>query len=297
MSLQSLAHDPINFMPYSEEQFALPASDFTYEELTDIYNQTRVDYIVPMPMNARRMKEYVTAYEVNLSASVVSFYDDQVTGIGMLGLRDNRAWITRLGVIPNGRGRKNGSFLMDGLIQQARNHNARSIQLEVISGNEPAHNLFHKYGFVETRDLSIVRHAPSLPQHENPLPEAVISTLTQDEIHECLKKRPPGASWVEETSSICKKGQLYGYQLQLGDDEHGWIVFHSSKFQMGHFVIDATQNRYKDIVLALLHRVHCDHSTKDTKVENVPVRSQLWHIYQQFGYIESFRRVEMLLCL
>ena len=29
----------------------IPVSAFSYEELTEAYNQTRVDYIVPMPMN------------------------------------------------------------------------------------------------------------------------------------------------------------------------------------------------------------------------------------------------------
>ena len=37
----------------------IPADRYTIEELTDLYNQTRVDYLVPMPMNADRLGEYV----------------------------------------------------------------------------------------------------------------------------------------------------------------------------------------------------------------------------------------------
>jgi hypothetical protein len=33
----------------------IPASRFNYDELTAIYNQTRVDYMIPMPMNAARL--------------------------------------------------------------------------------------------------------------------------------------------------------------------------------------------------------------------------------------------------
>ena len=37
----------------------LSAIQFTYDELVGAYNQTRVDYIVPMPMNAARLREYL----------------------------------------------------------------------------------------------------------------------------------------------------------------------------------------------------------------------------------------------
>ena len=50
----------------------VPASRFTIQELTAAYNQTRVDYLVPMPMTARRLGEYVADYDVHLDASVVA---------------------------------------------------------------------------------------------------------------------------------------------------------------------------------------------------------------------------------
>lgn len=45
----------------------VPASDFPYEQLVDAYNRTRVDYVVPMPMNAARLQEYARVYDVSLS--------------------------------------------------------------------------------------------------------------------------------------------------------------------------------------------------------------------------------------
>ena len=38
----------------------------------------------------------------------------------MLGVRNRRAWITRLGVVPNQRERRVGTFLMEQLIARAR---------------------------------------------------------------------------------------------------------------------------------------------------------------------------------
>ena len=85
-------------MPVIQSDLALlPASAFTYEELTAAYNHTRVDYIVPMPMNAARLREYVETYDIDMNASVVAVDGTEILGLSMLGLRADRAWITRLG--------------------------------------------------------------------------------------------------------------------------------------------------------------------------------------------------------
>ena len=50
----------------------ISAEHFTLQELTDLYNQTRVDYMVPMPMNASRLGEYVRDFDIALSQSCVA---------------------------------------------------------------------------------------------------------------------------------------------------------------------------------------------------------------------------------
>ncbi len=78
----------------------IPADNFTIHELVDLYNQTRVDYLVPMPMNEERLAEYIHTFDIDLHASGVARTDDgQVLGLSMLGARPPWAWITRLGVI------------------------------------------------------------------------------------------------------------------------------------------------------------------------------------------------------
>ena len=79
----------------------VPASQFTIEQLTAIYNQTRVDYMVPMPMNVARLAEYIATYDVDLDHSLVAMQGSELLGVAMLGMREGRAWITRLGVLPN----------------------------------------------------------------------------------------------------------------------------------------------------------------------------------------------------
>ncbi len=280
-----------------EQQTAIAASQYTLEELTAIYNRTRVDYIVPMPMNARRMAEYVRHYDIDLNASAVTFYEGDVTGIAMMGRRDQRAWITRLGVIPECRGRKTGSFLMDALLNQARARGASLVQLEVIQGNDPAYYLFRKFGFTETRELRVIRRPPGMPQTSCALDNATITPLDSAELMRQLQHRPAGASWVEETASLIHAGNLYGFRLELPTGEHGWIICHHKAFQMAHFVYDATPSAYDSIISALLHHLHTTYAGLDTIIENLPADHPAWPLFQQLGYVESFRRIEMTLDL
>ena len=93
-----------------------PANNFSYEELTEAYNQTRVDYIVPMPMNVAKLREYVDTYDVDMNASAVVLEGDQMLALGMLGAREKRGWITRLGVIRQNRRQHVGWTLVTYLI-------------------------------------------------------------------------------------------------------------------------------------------------------------------------------------
>lgn len=42
----------------------VPANHYTIEQLAGFYNETRVDYMVPMPMNEDRLAEYIHDFDV-----------------------------------------------------------------------------------------------------------------------------------------------------------------------------------------------------------------------------------------
>ena len=123
------------------------ASSYSIEELTESYNQTRVDYMVPMPMNAARLAEYIHIYDIDLEQSLVALDGEQMLGLGMLAVRKGRSWITRLGLVANTRGKGIGRKVMEGLLANSEALSIPLTMLEVIKGNEPAHNLFRSLGF------------------------------------------------------------------------------------------------------------------------------------------------------
>ena len=75
----------------------IPADQYTIEQLVDIYNQTRIDYMVPMPMNAARLAEYIETYDVSLAHSLVAtLTNGEMLGVIMLGIRKERSIGSRL---------------------------------------------------------------------------------------------------------------------------------------------------------------------------------------------------------
>jgi ribosomal protein S18 acetylase RimI-like enzyme len=284
----------------SEDAAAMPAlsivpcSRYTSSALSDLYNRTRIDYIVPMPMNARRLDEYVRDYDVNLDASVVvENSEGERLGIGMLGLRGERAWITRLGIAPEQRGNKLGQLVMQSLLTQAQHRGARQVQLEVIQGNLPAYKLFCKLGFENVRELLVLNRPP----HKPDLAAAStidITALSPIEVAACLKARAYSvASWLDEAQSLLNTTDLVGYRA-VCEDRSGWIICKQTRLQLSHFVLDVAPDCSPEITRALIDTVHRLHPTQDAKYENLPADSPYLPALQASGYIEVFRRIEMV---
>lgn len=273
----------------------LPASAFSYEELTEAYNHTRVDYIVPMPMNPARLREYVEIYDVDLEASAVAVDGNEMLGLGMLGIRKGRAWITRLGVIARNRRQGTGWTLVTHLVEQAYQHGAKYIVIEVIENNVPAHSLFIKKGFKETRGLLVLRRPPGSLLAK--APEANIKPLGYTDAVQLLKERRSQPSWLDEYESLLNAGNLSACYATLPDGSEGWLVYQNTVFQLARLVVQTEAGNPVDIGRVLLHYLHTEHPVQDTKTENLPADDPHWPAFKEMGYLVTFRRVEMMLKL
>jgi len=272
-----------------------PADAFPLETLTDAYNQTRIDYIVPMPMNVTRLREYIHNYDIALEHSAVALADDQILGLALLGVRPPRTWITRLGVLPVKRRRGTGQELMEYLIARSQDLQAQQIILEVIKNNTPAHTLFRKLGFEETRELLVVRRPPraALPS----APPYSARLLPSEAALSLLQQRRSCPSWLDEFPSLCHAGNMKGLEVHLESGEWGWAVFQQTPFQLGRLVLQVETRDEEAVVRALLHALHTAHPHHDTTCENLPATDPYWPLMQDAGYLLSFTRIEMQLSL
>ncbi len=270
----------------------IPASRFNYDELTAIYNQTRVDYMIPMPMNAARLAEYVRIYDVDLDHSLVAATrDGQMLGVAMLGVRKNRVWLTRLGVIPNTRRNGIGSALVDGLIKDAAKLNLDFVMLEVIKNNTPAHQLFLKYGFREIGELLVMRRSPLIP----PIAPIVADAQRMDRTESLvLVGHDRGTQpWTNQSESLVNAHEVSGLSITLMDGSRGWLVYQREKFLLTRFAIKTEAGDPATVAYALLTHLHSQYPRLDTHIENIQVNDPHLPAYYQMGYVESFRRIEM----
>ena len=254
------------------------------------YNQTRVDYLVPMPMNAARLAEYVRIYDVDLDRSWVAVDGDQILGLAMLGVRPGRTWITRLGVLPVKRRHGTGEALMRALLAATDQLGIGCTCLEVIKHNTPAHTLFLKLGFIETRELLILRRPPGPPAE---VPTAEVEWLDRAAALTLLNTRPTTPAWTNETSSLTHLENVAGLSLRLPDGATGWLVFERQMFILSHFSLLTLQGDAVALGRALLAHLYQRYPDLDTHTENIPVDDPHLPAFFDSRFVESFRRIEM----
>jgi len=269
----------------------IPASAFTIEQLVRAYNQTRVDYLVPMPMNAARLTEYIYVYDVDMDRSVVAVDGNQILGLAMLGVRPGRVWVTRLGVLPVKRRRGIGEALMHALLVAAEQLEIDFTLLEVIKNNTPAHSLFLKLSFQEVGELLILRRPPAPPTS---VPPARVRWFDRSEALALLNARTKPAAWTNEIESFENASGVLGLSLTLPDGGgSGWLVFQARTLMLQRLTLMTQQGDPRVVGHALLAHLYQQCSDFDTHTENIPVDDP--HVPALFaaGFVESFRRIEM----
>jgi ribosomal protein S18 acetylase RimI-like enzyme len=270
----------------------IPASQFTIEELAAIYNQTRVDYMVPMPMNAARLAEYIATYDVKLEHSLVATTQDrEMLGVIMLGVRKERAWITRLGVLPNTRRGGIGKALFEGLLEQAGQLSINFHMLEVIKNNVPAHQLFLKFGFREIGELLVLRRSP-LTQPQDPV-VADAQRLDRADALVLVGHDRGTQPWTNQSESLFNAHEVSGLMLTLADGSRGWLVYQRQKFLLTRFAFKTEAGEPAKVAFALLSHLHNQYPRLDTQIENIQTNDPHLPAFYEMGYIESFRRIEM----
>ncbi len=270
------------------------ADRYTLAELTDAYNETRVDYMVPMPMNLAKLREYVRLYDVKLKASQVAVgEDDMILGLGMLGVRDQRAWITRLGVLPYGRRLGVGQGIMEGLVAASEKLGLKQVWLEVIQGNVPGLALFHKFGFQETRELIVARRPPS--PNTQVLPSGIKHSelLDHEEALNLLNERKGTPNWLKQPESMAHVQNLSALVVELDNGGRGWVCFHADLLQLTRMVVEVDAGDPAEVSAATLQTLHRHYKRQDAKIENIP-DDAIWAGFVRAGYFESFRRIEMV---
>jgi len=269
----------------------ISAAKFTMQELTDLYNQTRVDYLVPMPMSAERLAEYIRDFDVDLARSCVArAADGQVLGLGMLGVREDKAWITRLGVLPVIRRSGAGDALMDYMLEKVDELHLEECHLEVIKNNEPAHRLFLKKGFSEADEYLVLRRAPRSISEQL---SGKVKHLDCEEATRLLHTFPYHLTWINAIESMRNAPDVEGLRIQLPNGGTGWLVYRRQKFFLSHLVLYTEHGDPGEVGKHLFMHLYTCYPRVDTYAENIHEKDPHITAFRAMTFFDNFSRIEM----
>jgi ribosomal protein S18 acetylase RimI-like enzyme len=266
------------------------ADGFSLEALTGFYNQTRSDYLVPMPMTAADLAEYIQLYDISTPDSAVLLSEGEFAGLGMLGLRGAQSWITRLGMIPTERRQGGARALVEALIEAAGRKGAQTIHLEVIASNPPAIELFRSFNFRPRRELLVMKRKAGPGPHA----DGAVRRMSRHEIitHVGSRRDPPG--WKTAARSYVNNPAVQGITLWLEGMGQGWLVYQQKKHALVRLAFE-TMGQHDVVIQALVAHVLHAFPTHEIEIENVSQYDVRRKALLALGFEERFRRIEMAL--
>lgn len=273
-------------------------SDVDFGAFTAAFNHAYSDYFTPIMMSVPAFHALIARDDIDLSASVVALEDGTIVGTGLLGIRDQRAWIGGMGVIPERRRQGIGWHMMQYLLDQARDRQLDTVQLEVIEANHGAHALYREIGFEEMRYLLILTRDPdALPDVPAPYPveERPVDSLFAyyapfHEVENCWQRGLSSLKGLAQHIQgwvALENGEVVGYAA-------GWA--NEVEVRLADFATrpGSEDTRIARSLLAYLHgAMPGAHGASYNIAEDDPVLPA----YRAMGYTTSFRQIEMKLVL
>ncbi|MBN2045621.1 MAG: GNAT family N-acetyltransferase [Anaerolineales bacterium] len=265
----------------------IAASQFTTAELTNIYNLSRIGYLIPMQMRTQELENYMRLYQINLTHSLVAVRDGNPVGLGMLAIREGRSWITRLGIYPNQRGRQIGFKLIEGLLENSDKLMIETMTLEIITDNHPAHKLFLRFNFMERRKLLIMDRGIN---PKNLKMDEDIQPMDRDEVLSHLTSRTGQIPWTGQTESYQQMAEIAGFHLE--GPESGWVAYNLGSKGISHLTYGP--GCPENTLRRLLDHLHAAYLQQSFRVDNLPADDPMLDLFTDKGYAISFSRIEMI---
>jgi GNAT superfamily N-acetyltransferase len=130
------------------------ASECSLEELTLALKNGFQDYAFPFTRTPAQQAERMMLDDVVVEGSFVAFGEAGPVGAVLLGVRGERGWCSDLALAVEYRGQGVGRALMEQQIVEARSRKLARLQLEVLTNNTPALQLYQSLGFTIERELT-----------------------------------------------------------------------------------------------------------------------------------------------
>ena len=127
--------------------------DHGIDKSLDVLNLGFFDYLVPIQLDLPHFHEMLRTADIDVSLSQVVFRGSEAVGVALIARRGWSSRLAGMSIVPKARGQKVGQWLMEQLIEQAKDRGDHRMELEVIQQNEAAVRLYQKVGFRTMRQL------------------------------------------------------------------------------------------------------------------------------------------------
>lgn len=263
--------------------------------MIEALNVAYADYFIPIRLSARSFEQLVTREAIRLEASAVALYDRRVVGMGLLGVRGQRAWIGGMGVVPEYRHRGIGRRMMAYLIEQARQLAVRRLQLEVITENRVAFDLYQSVGFRTARRLLVLSGEERPSSLATPAMDSGIS-IEMPDVASLLARLPEvttiPAPWQRDPESLWQmRNRLDGLSAHRKSDRLlGLCLWSGDEEQAGIYGLHAITREATDALLgALMARL----PSARFSYLNVPEDDPALPVLKAAGFWETIDQYEM----
>jgi len=274
-----------------------PADRYTPAELSTLFTRAYTDYTVPVQVDAAGFESMVAIVDIDLGASRVGVLARQPVAIALLGVRGHRGWIGGMGVVPEHRGQGIGAAMMTAVIASARRLKLRSIDLEVLTQNEPAIRIYEALGFSRRRTLDIwVRDSDAtfpMPPRHTVTPLDVADCLAAfDELHAVT---PP---WQRDLPSL--QGSAESLRA-LGIVESGqvvaYVLYWMDRVSVRIADLAAAPGQSAAMIESTLRALIRDRSGSPIRLVNLPQDDPASSVMHRIGAQVEMQQYEMTLDL
>ncbi|MBI5930693.1 MAG: GNAT family N-acetyltransferase [Chloroflexi bacterium] len=284
-------------MPYQ----IVAASDVNFDAYVQAFNEAYAHYFVHIQLTPANLMSLIKRDAIDLTSSVATLDETgRVVGMAMLAIRPPRSWVGGVGVVEDHRQRGLARKMMVTLIENARQKGLAGVELEVITQNTKAYNLYCDLGFEIQRRLLIMER----PAGDATIPEGYLvrecSPLEAlayfDKFHDTpnawQRSLPALQSFAInnlEGWAIARRetpAHVVGYAVGWPNENH---------IQWMDIAIDPQANQRSEIGIALLASLHHELPTATGGIVNLGEHDVAVTSFEALGYTEAMAQYEMRL--
>jgi len=254
-----------------------PASNYPTTDILQLMNLSYEDYLIPIRLDISHFLNMLRDDTVDLTSSRVLLMDDEPSGIALIARRGWTSRLAAIGITKDNRGKNAGTWLMDQLIQEARDRKDREMTLEVIEQNEPAVRLYQGRGFTTVRRLISLIHQDAKQDVKSEFQEIDLREMGKL----ILKHGLPDLPWQLSGETIAlmtpptRAYKLGGAYIAISNPEVEHIIIWS--------LLVEPSARGKGLGVEMLKRLMAHHSGKAWHVPAI-LPEELGIVFERAGF-------------